>query len=363
MIRFAALVISGLALAACDDTTPTSGGPAGANPCGTIATCQSSGRGSGATSPLPAGDIARFAYVANLTDNTLSMFLVDAASGRLTPIGYVLTRRGPVAVATDPASKYVYVANRDDDSVSAFAVDERTGTLDEVTGSPITVGDAPATLLVDPSGHFLYVANQTGESISAFSITATTGALTLRETESTPGLTPTSLAVDSTGVFLFAGNSATGSNPANISSFSIDASTGELTAVDSVTVGQGAIALAMDPGGARVYAVSDYQGEVAVVSVTAGNLSVDDPATVTAGSGGSGIVIAPSGTAAYVTNRTNAVVQDYAVDGAGAFSAISGSPPDTGLGPVGLTVDPLGERVYVLNANSADILSRPSNSA
>lgn len=67
------------------------------------------------------------------------MFLVDAASGRLTPIGYVLTGAAPVAVATDPASKYVYVANRDDDSVTPVAMDERTGILTEVTSSPRTV--------------------------------------------------------------------------------------------------------------------------------------------------------------------------------------------------------------------------------
>lgn len=351
----AALIAGVLALTACEDTSPTSGGPGAPSPCVTIVNCRIEGRGSGNTTPLPAGNISRFAYVANTGDNTLSMFLVDSATGRLIPIGYVLTGAGPVAVATDPASKFLYVANRDDDTVSAFTLDERTGTLEEISGSPFAVGDEPVALLVDPTGRFLYVANRAERSITGFAINANTGALTVRETESTPGRVPASLAVDS-GSFLFVGNSETATTQPSVASYSIDSATGVLSLADTEPVGQGALTIARHPAGAFLYAVSAGSGNVAVLSITSGNLNVDTAATVNAGAGASGIAFLPSGGTAYVVNAAVNTIRAYTVSaGTGALTATSDPALDTGTAPGHLTVDPLGERVYVINAGSNDV--------
>ncbi|MEW6684185.1 MAG: beta-propeller fold lactonase family protein [Nitrospirota bacterium] len=351
---FAVTLTAALALVACEDTTPDSGGPAPPSPCTTIVTCQV--RGSGSTTPLPTGDTVRFAYVANTTDNTLSMFLVDAATGRLMPIGYVLVGAAPVAVATDPASKYLYVANRDDDSISGFTVEERTGTLLEMADSPFATGAEPVALLVDPTGEFLYTANQAGESISVFSIDATDGSLTFRATATTLGRSPASLAVNSASSFLFVGNSEIGTNPASVSSFSIDSLTGVLSPVDATLVGNGALSITLHPAGAFLYAVSDSAGDVALLSVdVGGNLAVPDPSTVTLGPGGASIIVTPGGAHAYAINRVDNTVQDYSVAVDGTLTAISTSPLDTGTAPSSLIVDPLAERLYVTNAGSADV--------
>jgi DNA-binding beta-propeller fold protein YncE len=211
-VRIRAVIVLAIVLVAgaCEDTSI---GPGGGIPC-----CGNPNP----PPPLLAGDIARFTYVANATDNTLSTFLVDANTGRLTPIGYVLTGAGPAAVATDPASKYLYVANRDDDTVSAFVVDEHTGTLSEMADSPYTAGDEPVALLVTPNGNTLYVANRADGSISVLTINATDGSLTARPSAFISGRSPTSLAVDATGSFLFVGNSEINGDPASVSSFAID---------------------------------------------------------------------------------------------------------------------------------------------
>jgi DNA-binding beta-propeller fold protein YncE len=41
-----------------------------------------------------------------------------------------------------------------------------------MSGSPFTVGTAPADVAVDPSGAFVYVANFGGSSLSVFSISS-----------------------------------------------------------------------------------------------------------------------------------------------------------------------------------------------
>jgi YVTN family beta-propeller protein len=300
--------------------------------------------------------MTRFAYAANVTDNTLSMFLVDAITGRLTPIGYVLTGAGPVAVATDPASKYLYVANRDGDTVSAFVVDEHNGTLSEIPASPYAAGDEPVALLVTPNGNTLYVANRADGSISVFTINATDGSLTARPSTLISGRSPTSLAVDATGSSLFVGNSEINGDPASVSSFAIDSVTGALSSPNGILVGAGALSIALHPAGGFLYAISDAAGDVALLSATGGSLAVLDPSLVSVGTGGSGIAITPAGTSAYVINRVGNTIQDYSVDvPTGALAVISTPALDTGTAPTNVIADPLGTRAYVTNADSADV--------
>src|SRR5260370_28814653 len=48
----------------------------------------------------------RFAYVTNLSDDTLSIYSVNPSTGQLRPHGYVLTDSHPDAVSLDPSGKF-----------------------------------------------------------------------------------------------------------------------------------------------------------------------------------------------------------------------------------------------------------------
>src|SRR6185437_12269445 len=122
------------------------------------------------------------------------------------------------------AQNFVYVTNRTatTNSVSAFAVDAG-GVLTSVPGSPFSTGGAGANVLcaavdritVSPSGNLLFVANSGDQTISVFSINATTGALTaVAGSPFASGLTPDacagiSLAATPDGNFLMASSSGT----------------------------------------------------------------------------------------------------------------------------------------------------------
>jgi 6-phosphogluconolactonase len=148
-------------------------------------------------SPFPAGTDPQalafdpsgaYLYVANKGSNDLSAYAVDATSGGLTPMSTAtyLTGTGPSAVSVDPSGKFVYVANNGgSNDISVFAITTGTGALTQVVGSPFGAGGNPYSLGVVPlsafsSMTFIYTANNdlTSSSISGFSVNPSTGALT-----------------------------------------------------------------------------------------------------------------------------------------------------------------------------------------
>ena len=86
----------------------------------TLAACGGGGGGGGsAAATPPPNNVPRFAYVANGSDNTVSIYTVNAATGQLRHNGYVATEASPHSVSVDPSGKFAYVANWGSNTVSA----------------------------------------------------------------------------------------------------------------------------------------------------------------------------------------------------------------------------------------------------
>jgi hypothetical protein len=117
-----------------------------------------------------AKSLARFGYVANSGDNTVSLYTVNATTGQLRHNGYVATGTAPISVTVDPSGKFAYVANATSNNVSAFTINAGNGALTAVAGSPFNAGTSPQSVAVDPSGKFAYVANNGTNNVSAFTI-------------------------------------------------------------------------------------------------------------------------------------------------------------------------------------------------
>ena len=123
----------------------------------------------------PAAKLARFAYVTNQADNTISIYTVNAATGQLRHTGYAQTGTGPQAVAVDAAGKFAYVTNSISNTVSAFAINAATGALTPA-GAAVAAGTNPYSVTVHPTGRFAYVVNFGSANVSAYAIDAATGA-------------------------------------------------------------------------------------------------------------------------------------------------------------------------------------------
>ena len=76
----------------------------------------------------------RFLYTQNRGDNSLAMFGVDDASGRLTFLGTVpCGGRGPREMGIEPSGRYLYECNQQSGDVTTFAINQDSGRLAETS--------------------------------------------------------------------------------------------------------------------------------------------------------------------------------------------------------------------------------------
>ena len=91
--------------------------------------------------------VARYNLVVDSADNSVSSYMIDEQSGRITYIGRVVTGRGPESVAVAPvadqAFSYVYVANFGEGSISQFKI-HSNGILTPLTPPTVQIRQAPA---------------------------------------------------------------------------------------------------------------------------------------------------------------------------------------------------------------------------
>lgn len=127
---------------------------------------------------------ARFAYVVNELNSTVSTYSFDAQHGVLhllqtissLPPSFMGENTG-AEVQAGPSGKFVYVSNRGHDSIGVFAVDPQEGTLKAVQNL-YSQGRTPRNFVFDPSGKFLLVGNQDSNQIVVFKVDERTGTLT-----------------------------------------------------------------------------------------------------------------------------------------------------------------------------------------
>jgi DNA-binding beta-propeller fold protein YncE len=204
---------------------------------------------------------AEFAYVTNLTDNTVWGYAVDRASGALTVIAGSPFPGGsfPISIAVHPSGKFAYTANVGDNTISGYAIDPGSGALTALTGSPF-IGSpppfelaAPESVAIDPSGRFAYVANTNnanGFGVQGYTIDLITGALTVGSTFVAQG-SPHSVTVDPSGKFVYVAMEG----GSNVWGYTIDPASGALTEMTSspFPARPGPYSVTVDPSGTFVY--------------------------------------------------------------------------------------------------------------
>ena len=185
-------------------------------------------------------------------DDTITVYSIGVG-GALTNVSNSPFTNGtgsaPVGVAVYPSGGYVYVAGAANGTVSAYAYDATTGALTPLTGSTYTVAAGSSTQLaavaVDPTGRFLYVTFAADDTISEFSIDPTTGELTAIGTPVATGNGPADVKIEPSGHFLYVANNVDNT----VGEYLIDPSTGALTAVTSggtIFSGVGAQSIAIE---------------------------------------------------------------------------------------------------------------------
>ena len=173
--------------------------------------------------------------------NSIYQYKFDAATGRLTPNSPLVVPQddaiGPRHYRFHPTKDLVYVSNEQGGSVTVYGLDTDNGTLSAlqtITTLPVDyVGRISCSQIqIHPSGTHLYVGNRGHTSIASFSIDNSTGMLTATGWESVDPI-PRAFSLDPTGNFLF----VTGLESGNLITFRVDQQSGGLTRLASQYLG------------------------------------------------------------------------------------------------------------------------------
>ena len=126
----------------------------------------------------------RWAYLENELNSTVTALAYDAASGTFQeietqttlPAGFSGTNSG-ADVHVSPDGRTLYTSNRGDNSLAVFSIAPATGRLSLVQHVS-TQGKTPRNFSLDPAGRLLLVANQNSNDIFSYQVDAATGKLT-----------------------------------------------------------------------------------------------------------------------------------------------------------------------------------------
>ena len=125
----------------------------------------------------------RYVYCINEIASTVTAFQYDGSKGTLQMIETMSTLPANfhgsstcAEIILHPSGKFLYGSNRGHDSIAIFAIDPATGKL-TAAGHESTQGKTPRGFNIDPTGQYLLAANQNTDNVVLFRIDQNTGAL------------------------------------------------------------------------------------------------------------------------------------------------------------------------------------------
>jgi 6-phosphogluconolactonase len=245
----------------------------------------------------------KFLYVSEDSGAQVLGFTIGT-SGALTAIaGSPFAAGGSnEALTVSPDGKFLYAADGNTTgTITAYSINPTTGVLAPVTGSPfaLTPVDTPKFMAIDRMGKFMYVTGPETDTVLALSV-ETTGAL-MNNVPGSPfaaGLNPQGIATSPTGDFVFVANNADmdTESTGNVSAYTINTSTGALTAVagSPFAAGPNPKRLAVDPTGGFLYVSNEDSDNMTVFSInpTTGVLAQITGSPFVTNVGSEGITIA-----------------------------------------------------------------------
>jgi 6-phosphogluconolactonase len=191
----------------------------------------------------PTNSYAFVPHIAGNGPNAIFQYRFDEITGRLTPNSPAKVEPeeflGPRHFCFHPSLDILYFSNEQDCSVTGYRLDTATGTLSAfqtITTLPegYTERNTCSQIQISASGRFLYAPNRGHDSIACFSIDSSTGEMTaIGRVASEPR--PNALCLGPQDKFLF----SAGQDSGRMASFSVNPDSGELTPLEIYPLGNG----------------------------------------------------------------------------------------------------------------------------
>lgn len=332
-----------------------------------------------ATRNAPTQTLPRFAYVGSFATSTrgahgegLSVYGIDAASGRWSRVQLLSSVMNPGYLALDPLRPVLYVAQPVTNVVSAFAIDDRSGELTLINSQP-SGGDDPSHLAIDPTGKFLVAANYVAGTVEVLPVNsdgslgaptdlaATTGELGPHRTEQ-PGPHPHQCPFDPSGRFVVVPDKGLD----RLFIFTIDQAKGKLVPADPpftrTRAGAGPRHIAFHPRLPFAWVMNELDSTVAAYrfgptgALDAIQIVPSLPSTFTGDNTGAAIVVSPQAPFVYVSNRGHDSVAVFRIDEASGMLSPVGWESTKGSTPRFIGLTPTGTRLFAANQRSDSIV-------
>ena len=264
----------------------------------------------------------------------------------------------PSGMVIDSSGQRGYVANQSDNTVSLLNIDSTSGVISEVLPRVPTGGFSPQQLLLDDASHTLFVTNLLSNSISTFSIGGS-GGLTLGTTTSFPD-SPSSIAF--AGGLLF----AAAPNFSRVYVYSVNSGTLTLLAGSPLLVTEGVGTVTVDPAAKYLYVTNPSNNTVSGYSIQYASGSNQITLTLIPGSpfpsssnAGTAApvtsILDSTATHLYVANSATANMSVFSVGTNGSLTATTTTMVATGTNPRILAFDPISTSLLVGNVGSKTI--------
>ena len=188
----------------------------------------------------------RFAIVADLGQDKVFVYRLDAAAGTLSPndppFARVAPGAGPRHFAFHPDGRHAFVINEMAGSITAFDWDGEKGVLTPYDTVPILRRDykglnTSAEVVVSRSGRFVYGSNRGDDSIVVHAFDPATGKLTFVQRMADGVKVPRNYAIDPSGKWLVCANLT--ANTATV--YRIDPESGRLALAGTIAVPRAAL--------------------------------------------------------------------------------------------------------------------------
>ena len=306
----------------------------------------------------------KFLYLAGRNSKNIGAMAINARTGALTSIKGAPYPGGqlPRSVTVSPSGQFVYMININDDTVSGYHIDPVTGALSNLPGSPFVAGDSPQFMAIHPNGKFAFLTNWNSRSILTYNVDPTSGFLQHQaELALETKVYPFGIGLDPSGRHLYATNWFGG-----VMGFSVNVDNGALTAIPGSpfnakgklptqimleTSGQFAYTPNYESHDVTTYSVDASTGALTALGTT---WSRPGPRAIAIISGDRPVEFQPQ--SIYVTNAADNTVSVYRVDSlSGELKLVTTFP--VGSVPSALTTNSTGRFLYVVSSGAGTISS------
>ncbi|MGA8362936.1 MAG: beta-propeller fold lactonase family protein, partial [Solirubrobacteraceae bacterium] len=248
-------------------------------------------------------------YVANRGSNTISRYSRNGTTGALTAQTTIATGEGPIGLAITPDGKQVYAANSASATVSQYSRNTGTGELKALAKATVAAGANAHGIDVTSDGKSVYVANYGEDTLSEYSRNEVSGELTVLGTVM-GGSNPHDLDISPDGTSVYVADST---SPGEVLEMSRNTETGALTEQATIVAGQFTECIVVSPDGNSVYVTNEVTNNVSQYSrdTETGELTALTPAAVATGLAPEGIDVSPDSKNVYVANHESGSVSQY----------------------------------------------------